>query len=557
MGQLVFQAALGGQVNLVGPNTASTFNLNVPAATDTLVGRATTDTLTNKTLTSPVVSGGTIDNAVIGGTTAVAGSFTTVTAGTSVTTPFVTSAAATNLLLKSAGTTAVTIDTSQNVGLGVTPSAWGSGYKALQINNGGLVTNTGGTFTAVTANAYFDGTNYKYVSTAAASLYRQNAGVHDWQIAPSGTAGNTISFVQAMTLDANGNLGIGATSLSNPFTVALNGNSAIQPMVYINPTTGTNAAIQYFNNNGSGGFYIGRLNSAGGGVGSGLSAYDSVVWNTGTQNLLFGTSNTERMRIDSSGNVGIGTSSPAISGVITAVNAKSTSASGPAVMVAQSSDGACSVGLVSGNSTSDNPAITFQKNLRFGTVTDLAIGGFTERMRIDSSGNLLVGTISSASISGPAIKLVGGADTGGANYTFYCTFSNNAQTFGLRNDGFMVSTAVYAGTTAVAANVNVESGGLVRRSTSALKYKQDIRDLEEIDINKFRPVRYKSKCEGDDQTKDHFGIIADEVEQAGIQELVTYGAEGEVEGFQYERLTVVLLKEIQSLRTRLTALENK
>ena len=56
MGQLVFQAALGGQVNLVGPNTASTFNLNVPAATDTLVGKATTDTLTNKTLTSPIVT---------------------------------------------------------------------------------------------------------------------------------------------------------------------------------------------------------------------------------------------------------------------------------------------------------------------------------------------------------------------------------------------------------------------------------------------------------------------------------------------------------------------
>jgi hypothetical protein len=50
MGQLVFQATLGGAVNLVGPNTASTFNLNVPAATDTIVARSTTDTLTNKTI---------------------------------------------------------------------------------------------------------------------------------------------------------------------------------------------------------------------------------------------------------------------------------------------------------------------------------------------------------------------------------------------------------------------------------------------------------------------------------------------------------------------------
>lgn len=56
MGQLVFQATLGGAVNLVGPNTASTYNLNVPAATDTIVARDTTDTLTNKTLTNPAVT---------------------------------------------------------------------------------------------------------------------------------------------------------------------------------------------------------------------------------------------------------------------------------------------------------------------------------------------------------------------------------------------------------------------------------------------------------------------------------------------------------------------
>lgn len=56
MGQLVFQATLGGQVNLVGPNTASTFNLNVPAASDTLVARDTTDTLTNKTISNPTVT---------------------------------------------------------------------------------------------------------------------------------------------------------------------------------------------------------------------------------------------------------------------------------------------------------------------------------------------------------------------------------------------------------------------------------------------------------------------------------------------------------------------
>jgi hypothetical protein len=94
---------------------------------------------------------------------------------------------------------------------------------------------------------------------------------------------------------------------------------------------------------------------------------------------------------------------------------------------------------------------------------------------------------------------------------------------------------------------------LLFRSTSALKYKQDIRNLESMDISLLRPVRYKSKCKGDDQTKDHFGVIADEVDAAGIKELITYNAKNEVEGFQYERLTVVLLKAIQELKAEFDA----
>jgi hypothetical protein len=77
-------------------------------------------------------------------------------------------------------------------------------------------------------------------------------------------------------------------------------------------------------------------------------------------------------------------------------------------------------------------------------------------------------------------------------------------------------------------------------------------------------VRYKSKCENDDQTKDYFGIVADEVHDAGVPELVTYGVNNEIEGFHYERLTVVLLKElqehkamIQELTAKVAALEAK
>ena len=57
MGQLVFQATLGGQVNLIGPNTASTFNINVPATSGNMVTTGDTGTVTTTMLASTTGSG--------------------------------------------------------------------------------------------------------------------------------------------------------------------------------------------------------------------------------------------------------------------------------------------------------------------------------------------------------------------------------------------------------------------------------------------------------------------------------------------------------------------
>ena len=134
----------------------------------------------------------------------------TISAGTTTTTALVYSADTSGVLqLQTNGTTtAVTIDTNQNVGVGVTPSAWGSLFKVVQV--GSLTAIRGSTATSgFSSNAYYDGTNFKYITSAVATDYYQNNGQHYWQIAASGTAGNTISFTQAMTLDASGNLTVG------------------------------------------------------------------------------------------------------------------------------------------------------------------------------------------------------------------------------------------------------------------------------------------------------------------------------------------------------------
>jgi hypothetical protein len=131
----------------------------------------------------------------------------------------------------------------------------------------------------------------------------------------------------------------------------------------------------------------------------------------------------------------------------------------------------------------------------------------------------------------------------------------------ITSGGFLRCVGVYNQSAADSANVVVDSTGNIYRSTSALKYKQDIRDIEEIDISQFRPIRYKSNLSRDDQTKDHFGFIADEAHDAGYTELVSYGAVNEetgiaeVEGFRYDRMTVLLTKVVQQQQETITALE--
>ena len=77
-----------------------------------------------------------------------------------------------SLVLQSNGTTtAVTVDAAQNVGVGVTPSAW-SGVKALQVGSGACLVDFGSSNAIFGSNFYNDGAN-KYINTDSASFYQQ------------------------------------------------------------------------------------------------------------------------------------------------------------------------------------------------------------------------------------------------------------------------------------------------------------------------------------------------------------------------------------------------
>ena len=147
-----------------------------------------------------------------------------------------------------ASSTAATIDTSGNFGLGVTPSAWFSTYKALQIGAVTSLFNDGGTTSRLSNNAIVNaGGNFAYISTAAASFYQQGGGQHAWYYAASGTAGATATFTQAMTLDAGGNLVVGTTSFAyNPMQGATIAGGAIG-VVNIGHANGTASGNNYTN----------------------------------------------------------------------------------------------------------------------------------------------------------------------------------------------------------------------------------------------------------------------------------------------------------------------
>jgi hypothetical protein len=376
--------------------------------------------------------------------------------------------AADTIAFAEGGVEAARLDSSGNLGLGVTPSAWttfssvlqGAAYSLAGFSSGSNVQS------ALSCNSFYN-SNYKYITTAAASQYLQISGQHQWFNAPSGTAGNAITFTQAMTLDASGNLGIGTTSPA--CRLDLNRGSA---GLLANFTDGVNTNFQI-----------------------GTSSYLATIGpSADTTAMAFKTSNAERARIDSSGNFGVGTTSP--SAKFTVVG--TIKAAAPVQSSLYLSNAAQTNGFLVGRSLGSTDAQDF---FIYDTVAAAT------RMAIDSSGNLLVGTTDSSQTTGVGFKFVYSAtvptvntviNTSASNSTYHL-YNTNAT-----NNGYRFYVSANGGISNFSGNnVNLSDERTKKNIEVAGNY------LEKICAIPVKLFNYKDEAENEQRT---LGVVAQDVE---------------------------------------------
>ena len=321
--------------------------------------------------------------------------------------------------------------------------------------------------------------------------YDRTAGAYQFS---EGTNGNTGS--PDITVTSSGNVGIGMATPAAKLDV----NGAAIVRGFLTPTD----AIK-----------LGANTLA-------PSTTDAFIYRPANNTLAFGTASTECMRLDSSGNLGLG-GTPSAWNVVGVGRALEL---GGGAVFTNSSNTECSIAQNAYNNSGWKYKYTgvpagLAANINGTHAWYAAPSGtannaisFTEVMAIDASGNLSCG-------------------------------------------------GVYTNTTGSAANVFVSNTGLLQRSTSSLKYKTDIQDAAHglADVMRLRPVTYKSKTDGD---RVFGGLIAEEVHSAGLTEFVQYADDGSPDALAYGNMVSLLTKAIQEqqavineLRARVAALEAK
>jgi len=358
-------------------------------------------------------------------------------------------------------------------------------------------------------------------------------------------------------------LEIKATSLNRANGIALRGSGA-NDVLYMYPSADNVATIEHLIDGTTNTGGVLSINPQGGNVGIGTSSpsqkvqvsgagsqYVSVVsTNSGNTGVLFGdsgqvdqgyvlyansddslrigTSNTERMRIRSTGKIGLGTSNADAELHIEPVSG------GANASILLSNDGRTQYFRIQNNETDD--ALVFNAN------------DTSERMRIDSSGNLIVGgTSSSINNVGAKMTVSGG---------FQATKSSSAP-LGLNRISTDGDIAEFRHIGTVVGSISVTSTATSYNTTSDKRLKDNIQTITDgtEKVMAINAVTHTWKNKPD--TKPVHGFIAQEMQQI-IPEAVNGNPDSEeMMSMDYGRITPLLVASLQDAHKKIKQLENK
>jgi hypothetical protein len=346
-------------------------------------------------------------------------------------------------------------------------------------------------------------------------------------------AGTVIVFnvdnTERLRIDSSGNVGIGTSSPDTPLTVSVADDTIATRF------KGTNGIFRILPFETGLGVKVTALNGD-------ESAFETLALQA--EDFHFVTGTTERLRIDSSGFVGIECTPDAWSGysVLQIGTGGALSANEDITFL---SANAYSSATGWKYVTTDEASLYQQiegGHIWYGASSgsaDAAIS-WAERMRIDSSGNLLVGTTSAAD-----------TDAGGK------IFSSGIMVQGVPDTGLVDMHDFYRGTAGSltrVGNIRTNGSSTSYNTSSDYRLKENITDAndagDKIDAIKVR--QYDWKADGSHQD---YGMVAQELMTVAPEAVSGNADSEEMMGVDYSKLVPMLVKEIQSLRTRITALE--